>query len=242
MRDIEPRFDTVVCFWSDGRTPHEVLPSHRKRYAVSVWYHIADGARAEAPTNSGADEAAMAGMEARYFRAISHATAKLAMSAHVPVPRFADEAALGAIESLAAQMPPCSVKWLDVDGGTASASPLHGLLARLLRLVDHLVGAQQAFARAAELKSRLMLARGDALVGNKPRNAQLGSVRRLRAPRPLRNRRRSSPPAPPRLSPSGYCCALVLARRASSVALRSTAPASLSPKGRARSSVVARCS
>ena len=37
--DIEPLLDRAVCFWSDSRTPHEVLPAHRPRWAVSAWYH-----------------------------------------------------------------------------------------------------------------------------------------------------------------------------------------------------------
>lgn len=37
--DIAPLLDRCVCFWSDHRTPHEVLPAHTPRWAVSVWYH-----------------------------------------------------------------------------------------------------------------------------------------------------------------------------------------------------------
>ena len=36
---VEPLLDRLVCFWSDERTPHEVLPAKSERLAVSVWYH-----------------------------------------------------------------------------------------------------------------------------------------------------------------------------------------------------------
>lgn len=38
MADIEPKFDRIIFFWSDRRNPHEVQPSHRTRYAITVWY------------------------------------------------------------------------------------------------------------------------------------------------------------------------------------------------------------
>lgn len=39
--EVAPLLDRCCCFWSDHRTPHEVLPSHRERWAISVWYHVA---------------------------------------------------------------------------------------------------------------------------------------------------------------------------------------------------------
>ena len=37
--DVAPTQGRAVLFWSDARTPHEVLPCHRERWAVSLWYH-----------------------------------------------------------------------------------------------------------------------------------------------------------------------------------------------------------
>lgn len=42
VADIEPKFDRIIFFWSDRRNPHEVQPSHRTRYAITVWYFDAD--------------------------------------------------------------------------------------------------------------------------------------------------------------------------------------------------------
>ena len=41
-KDIEPIDGRLILFWSDSRCPHEVLPAHRERYAVSVWFSDAD--------------------------------------------------------------------------------------------------------------------------------------------------------------------------------------------------------
>lgn len=38
VADIEPIFDRILFFWSDRRNPHEVQPSHRTRYAITLWY------------------------------------------------------------------------------------------------------------------------------------------------------------------------------------------------------------
>lgn len=47
-RDVEPLDGRLVLFWSDSRCPHEVLPAHRERYAVSVWYSDAAALQAAA--------------------------------------------------------------------------------------------------------------------------------------------------------------------------------------------------
>lgn len=36
---VAPLLDRCVVFWSDARVPHEVLPSHAERLALSVWFH-----------------------------------------------------------------------------------------------------------------------------------------------------------------------------------------------------------
>lgn len=36
--DVEPIADRLVLFYSDKRTPHEVLPTHKDRFAVTVWF------------------------------------------------------------------------------------------------------------------------------------------------------------------------------------------------------------
>lgn len=37
--DVAPRANRLVIFYSDERVPHEVLPAHAERFALSIWYH-----------------------------------------------------------------------------------------------------------------------------------------------------------------------------------------------------------
>ncbi|CAG2119481.1 unnamed protein product [Medioppia subpectinata] len=36
--DVEPVRDRLVLFWSDRRNLHEVMPTNKYRFAVTVWY------------------------------------------------------------------------------------------------------------------------------------------------------------------------------------------------------------
>lgn len=47
-REVAPLDRRLVLFWSDARAPHEVLPAHRERYAVSVWFSDAEAVAADA--------------------------------------------------------------------------------------------------------------------------------------------------------------------------------------------------
>ena len=38
IAEVNPIFDRVIFFWSDRRNPHEVMPSYRPRFAITVWY------------------------------------------------------------------------------------------------------------------------------------------------------------------------------------------------------------
>eukprot|EP00918_Siedleckia_nematoides_P054877 GHVU01119824.1.p1 GENE.GHVU01119824.1~~GHVU01119824.1.p1 ORF type:complete len:505 (+),score=19.81 GHVU01119824.1:122-1516(+) len=42
VADVEPKFDRLLFFWADRRNPHEVQPSFRTRYAITVWYFDAE--------------------------------------------------------------------------------------------------------------------------------------------------------------------------------------------------------
>ncbi|KAK3787239.1 hypothetical protein RRG08_055962 [Elysia crispata] len=37
--DVPPLANRLLFFWSDGRTPHEIHPSYRDRYSITVWYY-----------------------------------------------------------------------------------------------------------------------------------------------------------------------------------------------------------
>ena len=40
--DVAPLADRLVLFYSDYRVPHEVLPAHHERLAITLWYFDAD--------------------------------------------------------------------------------------------------------------------------------------------------------------------------------------------------------
>ena len=71
-RDVAPLCNRLVLFWSDARVPHEVLPTHAMRYAVSVWYH---DAQTMAPTPTPTLAAAGAGGVAASAEAAAAAAA-----------------------------------------------------------------------------------------------------------------------------------------------------------------------
>jgi len=54
--DVQPLLDRLVVFYADYRVPHEVLPAHAERYAITLWYFDADErARAKRQDESGAE-------------------------------------------------------------------------------------------------------------------------------------------------------------------------------------------
>mmetsp|Transcript_111403 Transcript_111403/g.359587 ORF Transcript_111403/g.359587 Transcript_111403/m.359587 type:complete len:697 (+) Transcript_111403:20-2110(+) len=51
--DVAPLGDRLVVFWSDHRMPHEVLPSHAVRYAVSAWWAAPEAPGTKNPLYAG---------------------------------------------------------------------------------------------------------------------------------------------------------------------------------------------
>ena len=58
LRDVAPLDGRLVLFWSDSRCPHEVLPSNRERFAVSIWFSDAVAAAKAAAAEAAAAAAA----------------------------------------------------------------------------------------------------------------------------------------------------------------------------------------
>ena len=50
---LEPVADRLVMFWSNERTPHEVMPPYRKRFALTLWYFDEEEREAERRRTSG---------------------------------------------------------------------------------------------------------------------------------------------------------------------------------------------
>ena len=58
VTDVAPLHGRLVLFWSDNRCPHEVLPSHAERYAVSVWFSDAEAVQRAAAAERRAEREA----------------------------------------------------------------------------------------------------------------------------------------------------------------------------------------
>ena len=59
LADVQPLADRLVLFYSDYRVPHEVLPAHASRLALTLWYFDKDEwtrARARGDSAAGTDE------------------------------------------------------------------------------------------------------------------------------------------------------------------------------------------
>ena len=76
LADVQPLFDRLLLFYADYRVPHEVLPAHAERLAVTVWYFDSEEykrarSRGEAAdqvdtTEASAIEAEIAKFESRF--------------------------------------------------------------------------------------------------------------------------------------------------------------------------------
>ena len=105
---LAPLLDRLVIFWSDKRVPHEVLPAHRERLAISVWFHAPlvseqepgpRGPMSEVQGESGGPSTA----EEAYLAALRTASNTLRSKAHVEV-RTQDQALGKALEGLRQQL------------------------------------------------------------------------------------------------------------------------------------------
>jgi|EP00908_Phaeocystis_cordata_P014867 hypoxia-inducible factor (prolyl hydroxylase) len=38
VADVAPLLDRLIIFYADYRVPHEVLPAHAERFAITLWY------------------------------------------------------------------------------------------------------------------------------------------------------------------------------------------------------------
>ena len=62
--DVEPVADRLVLFYSDYRVPHEVLPAHAERYAITLWYFDKDEYRRARLSGAASDQTDEAEQEA----------------------------------------------------------------------------------------------------------------------------------------------------------------------------------
>lgn len=148
---LAPLLDRLVIFWSDKRVPHEVLPAHRERLAISVWFHEPEQELAprgpmssEVQGESGGPSTA----EEAYLAALRTASSTLRSKAHVEV-RTQDQALRKALEGLRQQLrvhaassgaDGPSMLWVD-DGVLSAKSKI--LLHQLLPSTDLATGCTQ---------------------------------------------------------------------------------------------------
>ena len=117
VETLAPLENRLVVFWSDARVPHEVLPTHKPRYAVSVWYSDARGVRAAAAATSAAAAGATAASTAAAASTTAASTAQ-ASSASCVAPLRAHDGDSGRLR-------PFEVRRLPGRGlGVVAARPL----------------------------------------------------------------------------------------------------------------------